>query len=86
VTRSSIWKGTGADGLSRPDRQRRPHTLAGRELDVGIALGARLDHAADLDAVLVAQIMRARGGQSLVSHHHLNDARGIAKIRKATPP
>ena len=58
---------------------------AGGQVGVRVALGPQRDLADDLDAVLVAEVVRAGGLQHLVPHHHLDDAGGVAQVEEGHP-
>ena len=85
VTRSSIWKGSGAEALSTSISRRDDLDLAGRQVGVDVALGPRADLADDLDAVLVAQVVGAALGEHLVAGHDLDDTAGVAQVEERHP-
>ena len=56
--------------------------VARRQVGVGVALGALAHLAGDLDAELVAHVVRPAPGQHLVAGDDLGDPRGIAQVEE----
>ena len=59
--------------------------LAGRQVEVGVALGSAPDVPGDLDDELVAQLVRAALGEDLVPRDDLDDARAVAQVDEGDP-
>jgi hypothetical protein len=59
--------------------------VAGGQVGVGVALGALAHLPGDLDAELVAHVVRAALRQHLVARDHLGDAGRVAKVEEGDP-
>ncbi len=79
MTRSSIWNGSGADGVEHLERVATTSTSPVGRSGLTLRSSRAVDLADDLDDVLVAQVVRGPV-EHLVADDDLGDAGGVAQV------
>ena len=82
LTRSSIWNGSGALGLSTSMAEARTSISPVGRSAFSLPSGRGRTLAGDLHAVLVAHVVGAALLEHLVADDHLHDARRVAQVEE----